>query len=588
MKRVLLIVLVAGCLEVPKPAGQECLVNSDCNTVAGEVCDEGLCYGNPPAGAFAATLSAPATREDLISTEIPLLSLPADGWLGDLGLEAPVTISGRVEAACPPAQTNCPQVSIAADVRITRPSRFPGGPTLRLSAQSNAGLPRGTDSFSIRIPRTHENDLPYLITIDPQGGGDLPPPHGGKDPAELVPPRRLTFFAYEDLEHQTYVLGGADQAVISGTLKDPLGGYLTSYRVVALGRWDTSSAKTQVSTVDYTTTGQYSITLSDDIVGPVELVAKSYDPNVVAPELHVTGLSPITQQKNLAQPTGLGSVVDVDIPIKGLAGDGQVKPVSGARVIVNGFIEAAFPGSATIIFSIETITGDDGVARLSLLDGVALAASYRLRVVPPASSPLGVVYGAAIELANPKAVQLPSRVALRGTVVDFTGKPLGDVSVTARRSQRFLWSLAAPDQAFLDEIPAATALTPESGDFVVWVDPSIADAWAHYDLTFQTPMGSTAPNWSIRDLEIPRLASQMTVALDMVTIPDAAYLHGRIVDPAGLPVDSSALRIFQLPSDNLLCSQVGYAPDGCNVDALALGQGESDETGTVRLALPRP
>ena len=80
----------------------------------------------------------------------------------------------------------------------------------------------------------------------------------------------------------------------------------------------------------------------------------------------------------------------------------------------------------------------------------------------------------------------------------------------------------------------------------------------------------------------------MFVPLEVVTIPDAAYLHGRIIDPAGDPVEGSALRIFELPRDNLLCSQVGYAPDGCNVDAVALGQGESDDTGTVRLDLPRP
>jgi hypothetical protein len=576
-----------GCLQVPRGAGQECMVDSDCNTVAGEVCNEGLCYGNPPAGQYAATMSAPIEREDLISTEIPSLSLPASGLLPDLELETPVTFSGRVEAYCPGSST-CSTLSIAAEVRLTRPSRFPGGPALRLSAQAKAGVPRGTDSFTIQIPRTHDGEAPYTVTIDPAGGGEQPASNGGTDPAELVPPRRIELTATGNLEHQTYTLGGADLPVLSGTLKDAFGTSLTGYRVVALGRWDTTSAKTEISTVDYVSNGQYALTLAEGAIGPIEIVARPYDHNVIAPELHLNGLMPVTQTRLIAQPTGLGGRVDLQIPIKGLTGDGQVKPVSGARVIIVGQQDSAYQGAPALSFTVETITGDDGVAKLAVLDGAQLAASYRLQVVPPASSTLGVVYGATLSLDAPAAVQLPSRVGLRGRVIDIDGQPLGDVSVTARRSLRFLWSLDATDQGFLDEIPAATTITPDSGDFVVWVDPALADAWGHYDLTFETPKGSSSPDWVIPDFEIPRVAGQMTVSLGDVVIPDAAYIRAKVVDPAGNPVEGSALRIFLLPTDNLLCSQVSHAPDGCRVDATVVGDGESDAQGIVRLDLPRP
>ena len=240
--------LGAGCLEVPGAQGSECKVDSDCNTASGEVCFEGLCYGDPPLGMYAATLSAPITREDLIATEVPLLTLFSDGDLGPLTLETPVTFSGRVEAACSTSQTTCSTMSIAAQVRITRPSRFPGGPALRLVALSKSGMPRGTDSFTIEIPRTHPGDPPYRITIDPEGGSDTPPTHGGKDPAQLVPPRRLALAAETDIEHQTYALG-SNAVQISGTLKDGLGTALTKYRVVALGRWDANGAPTEVYSV---------------------------------------------------------------------------------------------------------------------------------------------------------------------------------------------------------------------------------------------------------------------------------------------------------------------------------------------------
>jgi len=257
-------------------------------------------------------------------------------------------------------------------------------------------------------------------------------------------------------------------------------------------------------------------------------------------------------------------------------------------VIIVGQQDAAFPGAPAVSFTVETITGDDGVARLAVLDGAQLAASYRLRVVPPASSTLGVLYNAEVSLDAPAAVQLPARVGLRGRIMDIDGQPLADVAVTARRSLRFLWSLDVADQGFLDEIPAATTITPDSGDFVVWVDPALAGVWGHYDLTFETPKGSSSPDWVIPDFEIPRVGGQMAVSLGDVVIPDAAYIRAKVVDPAGNPVEGSALRIFLLPTDNRLCTQVSHAPEGCRVDATVMGDGESDAQGIVRLDLPRP
>lgn len=584
---VLLSALLTGCLEVPSGKGNECSLDTDCNTAAGEQCFEGLCYGDPPPGMYAATLSAPVAREDLIATEIPLLSLPPDGNLGPLTLEAPVTFSGRVEAACTTQQTTCSTMSIGAQIRITRPSRFPGGPALRLVATSKSDVARGTDSFTIELPRTHPGDPPYTVTIDPDGGGDLPPTHGGEDPAQLVPPTRFTLVADADVAHKTYTLG-TNAVQITGALKDGLGSALTKYRVVALGRWDAMSAPVEVSSVDYSTDGTYAISVAEGVIGPLELVARPYDPQTVAPELRVGNISVSTQIKNVFQPTSLGSRVDLAIPIEALSGDGQVKPVAGAHVTITGSTDAGYMTGVSAVLVAETTTSDDGIARLSLLDGDALAGTYRIRVVPPASSPAGIVFDDVVLLPLPKSVRLPQRVAVRGTLVDTAGAPLADVSVTARRSLRFLWSLDAPDQAFLDEIPAATAITPETGAFVVWIDPAVAGTWGHYDLFFETPDNSPAPNWSITDVEIPRIPGQMTIDVGTVTIPDAAHLRALVVDPSGGSVAASSLRVFRLSDNEAVCDQVSNAPAECAGDARAMGHAESDEAGIVRLTLPRP
>lgn len=579
------LLLVAGCLEVPSAPGQECSTSSDCDS--GEVCDEGLCYGAPPEGMFAATLSAPSARQDLVSTEIADLVLPDDGWLGEIQLDAPVTISGRVEAYCPSTLNNCNNMSIAAEVRLSRPSRFPGGPALRFSAESKAGVPRGTDSFTIRVPRTMPGDVPWTVTIDPAGGGDVPPPHGGDEPAQLVPPRRLKLEATENLEHQTYTLGDPEPRIITGTLKDALSQPLVGYRIVALGRWDAESPVTEVSTVDFSDDGTYSITVAQEAIGPLEIVAKPWTMDV-APALHVSNVGTNSQQRNITQPTGLGQPVTIELPIQGLAGNGEVKQISGVRVIVTGTLDASFVGGSRAVFTAEATTAEDGVARISLLDGSALRGSYTLRAVPPASSSFGVIYNGTIDLQKPAPVRLPPRIALRGTLVDVDGKPLGAVSVTARRSLRFLWSVTGEDQTFLDEIPAATAITPESGEFIVWVDPSVADVWGHYDLHFETPASSQAPNWSIFDLDIPRMPGQLSKDLGEVAIPDAARIHARIVDTDGEPVEGSALRVYALASNELICREVGFEPEECVPASLVMGAGESDARGNVRVSLPRP
>jgi hypothetical protein len=578
---------LVGCLEVPSGQGNECSVDSDCNAAAGEQCFEGVCYGDPPLGIYAAAMSAPITREDLISTEIPLLSLPANGNLGELTLEAPVTFSGRVEAACPPPQQSCATASIAAQIRITRPSRFPGGPALRLIALSKAGIARGSDSFTIELPRTHPGDPPYTVTIDPEGGSDTPPTHGGKDPAQLVPPTRIAVTAETNIEHKTYTLG-TNAVAITGMLRDGLGTALTKYRVVALGRWDAAAAATEVSSVHYSTDGTYSILVAEGVVGPIELVATPYDTQAVAPELHVSNIAVYAQQKNIFQPTGLGSRLDVAIPIEALSGDGQVKRVSGAHVVITSTTDTGFMTGVRAELVAETTTTDDGVARLSLLDGDALAGSYKIRVVPPASSSAGIVFDDVVLLPQPQAVRLPQRVAVRGTVVDTSGTPVGDVSVTARRSLRFLWSLDAPDQGFLDEIPAATAITPETGDFVVWIDPAVGTTWGHYDVFLETPDRSPSPNWLIPDFEIPRIPGQMTIDVGTVTIPDAANLRGTVVDGSGAPVEGSSLRIFRISDNEELCREVSNAPAECSDDAKVMGHAESNGGGIVRLNLPRP
>ena len=65
-----------GCL----PGGDDALVETMCDVQSdcdfAEVCDEGICWGNPPTAQFAALLVPPADEgDDLAVTEIPWLDI---------------------------------------------------------------------------------------------------------------------------------------------------------------------------------------------------------------------------------------------------------------------------------------------------------------------------------------------------------------------------------------------------------------------------------------------------------------------------------------------------------------------------------
>jgi hypothetical protein len=242
---------------------------------------------------------------------------------------------------------------------------------------------------------------------------------------------------------------------------------------------------------------------------------------------------------------------------------------------------------------VETTTGDDGLAPVTLLDGTALRTTYKVRVIPPAGANVGVIYDQPLVLSSTAtaqtvdAVRLPSRVTLRGTVVDADGAALGNVAVTARPSLRFNWSLDPDAQQFLAQIPAATTVTPETGDFVVWVDPFVADVWGHYDVAYEPATGSAEPAWTEADVEIPRIQNLTSQSLGQVTLPSAAFVHGQLSDPGGGAVATGELRIFGVTTDLSLCNEVAHAPPNCVIPAELLGHGTSDDQGIVRLILPR-
>jgi hypothetical protein len=574
---------LAGCLDVPPGLAPMCHSSNDCDRSHGEVCEEGVCWGNPPPGPFAAVVSPPSTRSDLVSRELPQLSIPDFGWMGDLALEAPVLLSGKLVAFCAPPMT-CDPTPLPGTITVTRPSQFHGGPGFRAVANVAAGA-----SFAMPVRRTQPDDDEYTVTILP----DTTLQANGPSAAQLVPPRRLHLAVIDNTTTQEFDLGGADLPSVTGHLQDSAGRGLANYRVSALGHWDPNEPVTEVSTVDYTdSTGMYAITLSDELVGSVELIARpvAARPGDVAPvaaTIHIVNVDATTSSvHDVRGPTNLGNPVPLTLQIQGVDAGGGTANVPGAQVVVTG--TSALTGSLTsFTMSDVEVSDNSGQVTLKLLDGAAFTGAYRMSITPPAGSPLGAMFDQRATLDMAPQIRLGARIALRGTLLGPDGKPLAKAAVTVRPSLRFLWTLDTAPQAFVAAIPVATASTDPDGSYLLRVDPNIADVWGHYDLIFEPPAGTRAPSYVFPDYEIPRFGTHDVANIDPIQLPDPAFVHGRITGPDGRSVEDAELKLYLVSTQLTLCSQVQHAPTSCPIPAQLRARNTSDDEGTVRLILPR-
>ncbi|HMG20700.1 MAG TPA: hypothetical protein VK607_05260 [Kofleriaceae bacterium] len=573
---------LAGCLSVPEGPEPMCHASSDCDRSRGEVCEEGVCWGDPPPGPFAAVISPPSTRQDLVSRELPQVAIPDFGWMGDLALETPVLLGGKLAVFCPPPLAACDPTPLGGTVTVSRASLFHGGPGFNTVANVAAG-----DSFTIPVRRSQPDDALYTVTIVPDSTRQL----GSRSAAEIVPPRRMQVTVSDNTNIQTIALGGADLPVITGTLRDSAGAGIANYRVSALGRWDPTEPATEVSTIDYTdATGAFSIALSDELVGTVELIARPVpdkldDPPPTAPTIHSPGIDATrSSTRSVVAPADLGRPAQLVLQIQALNDSGEIVAVSGAQVSIAG---ARADALNSFTMTDEKVANADGKVMLNLLDGAGIAGTYRMSITPPAGSSFGVLFDQKASLQMPQQVRLGSRIALRGRVIGLDDKPVSNVAVTARPSLRFLWTLDAASQAFAASIPAATAVTLPTGDFRVWVDQNIAQTWGHYDLLIEPPTGAQAPDLTVSEFEIVRNASLDAVTVGDVVLPQASYVHGRITGPDGRSVEDAELKLYRLSTQLTLCSEVAHAPASCPIPAQLQARNTSDSDGTVRLALPR-
>ncbi len=573
----------AACLELGpgEATPAQCEQTSDCDMAAGEVCDEGVCWGDPPAAQLAAIISPPPDRYDLAPTEIEALTVRADGWMNDLPLDAPALLRGRIEIAC----EDCPSgVAIAATVQVRRASSIPGGP--EFLATTEAAADAAGASFALPVPPLDPGEPPYIVTIYPDDELAITP--GGRTAAQLVPPLRREVGA-GDLGGELFeILEATELRALSGRVVDAIGQGIPGMRVAALGRFDPLRPLERISTVAITgDDGGFGLLLGADALDVVDIVASppagSIMPTLIA---HDRGAFD-PELDDLVMPS-FPAPATITVPVSASDPSGGSVPVVGARVQLQTVLVDPINPSANVdaVFTVETYTDGAGNITAEVIPGAQVASrSYTVQVTPPANTPAASTWDATLSVGVSGGVvgsiELGARTAVTGFIVDHTGAPVAGMTVSAEPSLALAWSLSEDTQRRLAELPAPTAVTQPDGSFVMFVDPTIADAPMTYDLECTPAAQSLVPRWTIPGVD----AATGAADVGMVVLPEPSYVRGLVLAPGPAPLAGATVRVFAL-GDGTLCT-TAEAPADCVPPAVFLGSGQSDAQGVVRVVLPR-
>ncbi len=608
-----LVAALTGCLETKMPANPiepMCELDTDCDYVNGEVCGDGICWGNPPETSQFALVLEPATdTPDLARTDLTSLDITRNGTLRGLVFDEVVTLSGRVMLACDVGADPLvcdPNRSIAATIRISRPARFPGGPEWSRTVIAAPDVAGNEVAFRVEVPRSQPGEEPYEVLITPDDG-NASGGATGVSPAELAPPLRFDYAALGDKVGVDWTLGEPSQhKIIQGRVVDAVGVGLPGMQVFALGRWDPLSPLERASSITMTDEqGYYWLRSPIDMLDIYDIVAQP-EPGKVAPSLRALSVyipdpkGPVTVETvtidDLRMP-GFAQPVSFGVPVLGTDSGGDLVPVPGAKVELESVLVQ--DARTLVMFSSQGFTDANGNATLTLIPGaVTQNRSYRARVTPPADSLHAALYAKAIDVGpgNPidtsflAGLTLAQRVGVGGTIVRDDGTPVENATVTARVSTWFRWHLELGDQALLSNVQLPEATTDASGQFLLWLDPTLLGKDAEYDLAFSPPARSGAPRWTRTRVSVANTDELDVVDLGTVPLPSASYARGMVRDASGQVVPGAEVRLYQLNMDSSLCDGAirPASVELCEPPAILRGVWRADDMGQVQVILPVP
>jgi hypothetical protein len=584
-----------------------CETNLDCDHGAGEICDDGICWGAPPEGVtFAAILLPPGGRDDLVPTEISQLSIDREGNVGNLRFADLITVSGRVVLAADPAE------SVAAQLRVRRPPRIPGGPAYSRTVIANPGAEPGERGFELRLPRLEAGEEPYQIVVLPDDGTLADATTLGI-PAELAPPLHLEVSGDADQRKVELVLGDSDQVkAAAGRVVDAAGRGLKGVRVFARGQWDPNGELERVSsTATAGANGEFALFIPRGMaIQKYELVVRPA-PGVIAPTLRKPGVEILDPTEPAAEPQTLldltmpshPSGALYKIPIRGPGPSGGIIPSGGAEVrFTTLLLDASEPGNTdgvTAQFTASGVTDNEGQVVLELIPGGTENRLYHVTVQPLATAEHGTVSDLPFLVGPPSPtgdisvlpdIKLSFRVQVSGVLLAQGTEPARGAAIATRASTAFRWGLNLELQSALDDFRFPTSTTGDDGRFVLWLDEQLFGANAAYDIEIFPAAATRAPRWSLHNITLADRSVPQSLDMGMVSLPRASFARGSVVSATGDKVTGAELHVYEISADFEACSGATL-PSGmknCHPPALLRDASRSGDDGRAVIVLPAP
>lgn len=608
-------VSLAGCLSKPAADGQAmCEVSTDCPSV-NHLCDQGVCWGDPPdPRRFAAVLIPPADRSDLAPTELTQITIAPDGTIGGMDFGPTVTLHGRIELGCGSAKqipngdpADCePNTLIPAQVLIERTSSFAGGPQFRRTVLTNIEASEEEDSFSISLPM---DGAEYQVTVLPDEVSLESIASGG---AQIQAPPFSTLVRSDSDIDVLWEIGSPDQlkkiegCVISGVGN---GTAFSGMRVSAIGKWTSFSKGTRASSLVSTDEeGCFSLSVPIDMQDEFDIVVKPgpgqtlptiklsdiyvRDPDIAAGEVIAHTITPLIMPD-------LDPPVEFQLALQGRTGGGELEPILGASVTFDTVFQISDTETRDIqvSFSAQTVSsaleGTPGIAFAKLYPARGTnILDYRVRVSPTADAEHAAIFDGLVPIGSGEettmlpALELARRIPVSGTITNSFNQVLANTPIKVSPSQVMREELTtAAERALLDNLQFASELTGENGEFLVWLDPTLLGLFARYDIELAPSDFSSAPRWIFDGVSVDAAPGE-AVNLGVLPLPPASYARGTIRDTQGLVVPGAEIRWYELSSND------DCAPpqknQGCQRPARSLGIWESDDAGDVIAVLPDP
>ena len=612
-----------GCVSDPSPQGEApmCEVSSDC--LSGEVCDEGVCYGNPPVGELAGVLVPSGESSLLVQTDIPNLSITDDGYIEGLTLATPVRLEGKVTLVCSQITSelglDCgSDAPIDASIRVERAPAFPGGPRFSQTFVASADAGEGVPSFSFNLPPTLPDadgtTRKYQVTVTPLEPEDT----SGPSAAEVAPPRIEIDFAADVDQAIEWKLGEPDATkwisgcVVSATQTVP--SYAKDMPVAAFAPDPSTGVPVLVSSRGRTdNAGCYSLRVPSNLAtvnlrfepdgdGPaptIEVIDEAIDGELAIADSCFGG-SPSESVciKDLLGPT-LSTPLEVTVPITAQASEGGAAPVAGATVRMLAVL--ALPPDSDepsrnnrVSASIDirtTSSANNSPGQLGQATTLApIGLTYSMSVVPANESKFAARIAEVREIVAggvQEPIHLGRRVSVSGTILAIDGSPVEGATVVASPSSVFKFGQSETVRAVLDSLNTS-ATTRADGTFFFWLDgrlnlsgESLGDE-IEYDLAINPSFRAGPPTrlTSVR-------AGDDGIDLGSVVLPTPARARGQIVDDLGAPAPGVGLHIWR-PTIEDPCAAFSIPEGNCPTAAARLGVWVADDDAMVRIVLPNP